>query len=84
MIMSKHLMFEDDGEKVFGKPEYLVRNKRTKGVLARVCWYPPWKQWVSEPAPNTIWSHDCMADMREFVLSLNAEAGRIAGNKEDS
>ena len=71
--MAKHLIFEDTGEFVYGKPQYFVRNKRTKGVLARLCWYPAWKEWVSEPAPQAIWSQDCLADMREFMMGLNAD-----------
>ena len=70
----KYIEFENDGEFVNGKPEYLVKSKSSGNVLARLCWYPRWRQWVCEPAPNTIWSQDCLADMREYMLGLsNAE-----------
>lgn len=68
--MPKYIDFTDDGEKVSGKPEYLVRSRRTREVLARVVWYPPWKQWVCEFRPDTIWSQDCLADVGEFLRGL--------------
>ncbi len=56
--MAKYIEFENDGETVNGKPEYLVKSKSGGDVLARLCWYPRWRTWVAEPAPNTIWSQD--------------------------
>lgn len=69
--MPKYIEFEDDGETVNGKPEYLVKSKTDGKVLARLCWYARWGKWVCEPAPNTIWSEDCLADMREYMGRLS-------------
>ena len=78
--VAKFIEFENDGETVYGKPEYLVKSKSGGNVLARLVWYPRWRQWVCEPAPNTIWSQDCLADMREYMLSLsNAPEQRPEG-----
>ena len=70
--MAKYIILQDnpDYEQVNGKIEHFVRSKRTNDILGRIVWYPQWKQWVFEAAPNTIWSQDCLADVREFILSL--------------
>jgi hypothetical protein len=73
--VAKYIEFENDGEFLFGKPEYLVKSKSVGSVLARIVWYPIWRQWVCEPAPNTIWSQDCLADMREYMLGLSTQGG---------
>jgi len=69
--MAKYIEFKNDSERVNGKPEYLVRNKSSGNMLARLCWYPKWRQWVCEFAPDSIWSHDCLADVRTFMLRLS-------------
>jgi hypothetical protein len=79
--VAKFIEFENDGETVYGKPEYLVKSKSGGNVLARIVWYPRWQQWVCEPAPNTIWSQDCLADMREYMLSL--ANGGLDRNREE-
>lgn len=68
--MAKYIYLELNSETVNGKPEQLVRNKRSKDILGRICWYPTWKQYVFEAAPNTIWSEDCLNDVRAFILGL--------------
>lgn len=75
--MAKYIEFENDGETLYGKPEYLVKSKSGGNVLARIVWYPRWRQWVCEPAPNTIWSQDCLADMREYMRDPKAKEAAV-------
>ena len=82
MTVAKYIEFENDGETVYGKPEYLCKSKSGGNVLARIVWYPRWRQWVCEPAPNTIWSQDCLADMREYMVSLSNATGLLRQAKE--
>ena len=82
--MAKHIDFaqNQDGEKCNGKPEWFIHSKRTRGTLGHIVWYPAWRQWVFEAAPNTIWSQDCLADVRAFMVSLNAEKPQSASKQE--
>lgn len=70
--MAKFIDFakNEDNEMCNGKPEWFVRSKRTRGALGHIVWYPAWRQWVFEAAPNTVWSHDCLADVSEFMRSM--------------
>lgn len=62
-----------------GKPMYAVLNKRSGDVLARLCWYREWKQWIADFREGSIWSQDCLADVRAFLQQLNA-----GGNPQSS
>jgi hypothetical protein len=85
LIVAKYTEFENAGETMYGKPEYLVKSKSGGNVLARIIWYPCRRQWMCEPAPNTIWSQDCLADICEYMLSLSNATGErpIKPQKED-
>lgn len=68
--MPKYIELKPSGDTVSGKPEQFIHSKRHGNVLGRICWYPAWRQWVFESAPNAIWSEDCLADVRAFILEL--------------
>ena len=56
-----------------GKERYVVTNIKSDQPLADVFWYPAWRQWVCRMNDDAVWSEDCLRDVREFVLKLNAE-----------
>jgi hypothetical protein len=38
--------------------------------LGQIRWYGPWRQYVSEPEPRTIWNEGCHEAMRDFLRKL--------------
>mgnify|MGYP001382625929 FL=1 len=70
--MAKYITFEDSKEKFDGKPIYNCFSKRDRFCLAEVFWYKPWKQWTCRFNPNSVWSEDCLEDVRKFILLLGA------------
>jgi len=50
---------------------YLVRNIVHGSDLGRILWYGGWRQYIFEPGQSTVWSHDCLKKIEEFLLTLN-------------
>ena len=40
-------------------------------VLCVLQYYPPWRQWVMIPEPDTVWSHDCLDAVRKELVRRN-------------
>ena len=36
-------------------------------VLGKVCWYSPWRQYVFEPEPRTLFNATCLTELRTFL-----------------
>lgn len=68
--MAKYITFQKDGQTFGGKDVYEVANKKSGKPLASIFWYQPWRQWTVRFDDNAVWSQDCLADVREFILSL--------------
>lgn len=43
--------------------------------LGKIIWSGRWRQYVFTPniELETIWSHDCLEDLRNFIIILNKE-----------
>ena len=84
--MAKFIEFDE----VMPHPKgiFLIRNKRAKDILGKIEWYPRWRQYVVEFEEGTVWSQDCLADVRAFILGVsnaNLHRTKMAGdNVEDS
>ena len=50
-----------------------VRAKKDNGLLGEVGWYSKWRQYVFAPCPQTIYEDDCLRDIRDFLLRLEAK-----------
>ena len=53
---------------------FLIRNKRAGDILGKIEWYPRWRQYVVEFEEGTVWSQDCLADVRAFILGISNAA----------
>lgn len=42
-------------------------------ILGRIHWHWPWRQYVFEPSPNTIWSRGCQEEVTNFLEKLMKE-----------
>lgn len=39
-------------------------------LIAILGYCKPWQEWVMHPEPNTVWSADCLASIRELLNTL--------------
>lgn len=75
--MAKYIEFKkDEIQRYGGREVYVVVNKRSGTEIGNVFWYPPWRQWTARFDEDAVWSQDCLADMREFMLSLPNTSGQ--------
>lgn len=60
-----------------GHPVYSIDNNRSGQSLGNVLYYAPWKRWVARFDDDSVWSDDCLADVRDFIGRLaRGEAAR--------
>ena len=72
--MSKHVEFVDEGPSASGKTmTRSVRSKSGGDLLGLISWYGPWRQYVFQPQPQTVFSHDCMLSISRYCYSLNQQ-----------
>lgn len=52
---------------------FAVLNKRSGGVLGRIKWHGPWRQYVFVPQmiDQTIYSAGCLTDIADFIVAAN-------------
>lgn len=48
-------------------------NRKSGDALGGVEWYAPWRQYVFSADEMALFSHDCLADVADFLKQLNAE-----------
>jgi len=51
---------------------YIVHSKSSDAVLGMIKWYGPWRQYCFFPVTDTIWSDECLEDVKIFTRDLNA------------
>ncbi len=71
----KHLNFMEKKSKT-GKTQIITVLSMFDGTtLGKIIWAGKWRQYVFTPSVElkTIWSHDCLADLRKFIIQLNKE-----------
>ena len=71
-FIAKHIKFVET-EIEYGRPVYEIRNNKTNGILGQVGWYPAWKQYVAHFEEMSVWSHDCLEDVRQFILKEKSD-----------
>lgn len=42
----------------------------TSGIIGRIAWYGPWRQFCFEPLGNTVWSDSCLKDLRTALTAV--------------
>ncbi len=52
--------------------KYAVTNNRSGDTLGEIRWYGPWRWYVFFPATGTLYSHGCLRDIEDFILSLRS------------
>ena len=70
-MVSKYLRFVLIGDT--GKTQvYNVLSVTQGSILGRLLWYGPWRQYVFEPQPDTVWNKDCLREVAEYLDNLMA------------
>lgn len=74
----KHLNFEEELSKS-GKTKIItISSAYDKTELGKISWYSHWRQYVFVPniRVETIWTYDCLEELKDFVIKLNNEQKR--------
>ena len=72
--MAKFIRLSKDTEVTHeGKPVYWILNKRAGASIGQLFWYTPWRKWCARFKEDTVWSEDCLADVRKFIRTLEDE-----------
>ena len=53
-----------------GRRIVAVISKSSGLELGGIAWYSGWRQYVFIPNPETLWSEDCLAAVREQILTM--------------
>lgn len=61
-----HIFFKEIGDR-----QWACLTKSGAALLGVVEWYPRWRQFIFEPAPSTVFSHDCLLDIADFLSIQN-------------
>jgi len=68
-----------------GKTDRYTVTDRDGGLLAWVRYYSPWRRWCFLPCEGTVWSEDCLADVRRFIARLGLSSKEFNdGNRNAS
>lgn len=70
--MAKYIRFERNGV-LDGHPVYLIVNKKHIEIIGRIAWFNDWKQYVADFDEDSVWSHDCLADVQAKLVELNGD-----------
>ena len=68
-----HILFK----KIGNDDQWACLTKKDHALLGVVEWYPRWRQFIFEPAPNTVHSHDCLLDIADFLSIQNQDERKI-------
>lgn len=68
--MKKYVDFELAESKPKTVVYRVVSTKSARETLGRIYWYWPWRQYVFQPEPETIWSRGCWKQVFDFIEEL--------------
>ena len=69
-VGGKYLRFEERGQRFNGKPVYYVVSRKHGNDLAQVFWYPRFNSWSARFWADTVWSEDCLQEVRALLVAL--------------
>jgi hypothetical protein len=69
-VKQSYITFRFQGSSPSGKTSIFRVETRNGGLLGTIRWYGPWRQYVFEPVPNTIWSAGCLNDVQKQLAAI--------------
>lgn len=71
---TQYVKFEETGLSASRKTKiWLVKNAQSDFEIGRIRWFPNWRKYVFEPAPNCIFDPNCLGDIKDFLLKALEE-----------
>lgn len=58
------------------RPKTIIMNVINNGsntILGQIAWYGPWRQYVFNPKPSTIYNNRCLKEIQDVLTDLNTE-----------
>lgn len=73
MMVKEYKFLRIEGLKITGRktPIFNVLNRGSKGLLAEIRWYAPWRQYCFFPLEDTVWNDGCLTDVKDFLGKVN-------------
>jgi hypothetical protein len=65
----KFIYFEQNGN------TWLCKNNKSKGLLGKIEYYSPWRQYCYFPLTQAVYSDGCLSDIADFIKQLGKEEG---------
>ena len=69
---TKYLIFKVTEHKPKTKVVSVI-NKSSGREIAKIQWYPDWRQYCFLPNPGTIWNNTCLSDVNSAIEILMTE-----------
>jgi len=71
--MAKFIGMIQSDEFFNGKTVFSIINKKSGHIIGQVFWYKPWRRWCARFDEDTVWSEDCLTDVRMFIEQAGHE-----------
>jgi hypothetical protein len=69
----KFINIEAESQEHAGRPVYAVNSNRSGEAMAQIFWHAPWRMWCVRFNPDTVWSEDCLRDVRLAIDHLTTK-----------
>lgn len=74
MTYEKSYKYIEFRQHPFDDSVWVCLNRKSRHQLGGVVWYSPWRQYVFEPSSEVVFSHDCLADIGDFLRYVTKNA----------
>lgn len=62
-------------EKIENENSWYVKNNRSGGILGKIAWYKPWRQYCFLPKAMTVFNTGCLDDIKHFIGQISNKKG---------
>lgn len=70
-----YLQFEPHGRSASGKTLIVAVRDRAGSPLGAITWYAPWRKYVFEARPDTVWDASCLRDVAAHCEAMTTAHG---------
>ena len=75
MKLGKHMTAKAVG---IAPREVYTIHASNDAIVGTVEWYPRWRQYVFDPEPGGVFSHDCLAELSAFCAARTKESAKCS------
>ncbi len=73
--MAKFIRFDKTDEFFNGRELFRIVNKRSGNPIGQIFFYKPWGIWCARFSEDSVWSEDCLDDVRAFIKERQSGKG---------